>query len=955
MTENLRGEAEPPLSVACPIQWQAPPDGGTPRDPARIAAVGTCAFRIRACAEEGQSLLTHAVSRLDLICRNTGSQSVTVTLHLDLSGDGGRTSRDDSPYGGMSSRDFLFIRPPGEPWRQVNGTTEGWICTVSFAALPGETQVGLSPWYPYGDYLAFVRSLPEHPHLVREKIGESDGGREHWELSITDPAVPREEKRVVFWHAREHGYESFSSFAMEGAVDDLLSDAAAEARRQFLFVLHPMTNVDGVAEGYEYRVGYDYPEPQGTASARLTWGAVDRLRPEFVISWHNWIAPRDQDVLFYTDEEEGQPSRRAWDLFTQRFPSPRAVEHRWGSEANPLRHNWFGRRLSEHNVHQYAMMRYGSRVWGWEMPFWNRSVADARHAGAAFCRAFLATVVLLAHPPAAGAPEPAPAECPEVPRWEMHEFVLRGRAHVAGPFRDAALVGEFTAPSGQMLTVEGFYDGEETWRLRFAPDEEGEWHYLLRGEGVALSERGRLRCVAPSAPGLIRIHPDNPYAFAYADGTPFFPMGDTCYGLYSDSPITPPLRAQYLQTRRAQRFNFVRMHAMPHRPIHERSDPRFWAWGGTPQEPDLDRFNPAFFRGLDELLREMQAVGMNAELLLLNFYLWPGTDPKLWTPERERHWLRYLCARYAAFSNVFLWTIANEYETHPDGKYRLDVPDDVEWAKATARYIKQHDPYRHPVTIHPVISASTRGASPRSPFEPPWRIGPFFGDGDAIDVLSQQTGQQGERVTWDETEHCWRGDVPEIVASLRADRRYRKPVLNTESGYEYLRGAATERQQVHHTDKVRRASWRIVCAGGYLAAGFHGTIGHSDVWNRLDAPNRYTFQVRDEGAAAQLRALYEFFTALPFWRLQPFDGVTGEAQALAVPGERYVLYLPHGGRVAVDLGALPGTVTARWFNPRDGRWGNDATAEGGGRREFAAPDAHDWALLITPSVTRTPH
>src|SRR5690348_17149278 len=165
MTDHLRGAADQPLAGACPIEWQAPPDGGTPRDPARIVSVGPCAFRIRAGAEEGNSPLTHAVSRLDLICRNSGSQPVTVTLHLDLSGDGGRTNRDDSPYGAMSSRDFLFIQPPGEPWRQVNGTTEGWICTVSFAALPGETRVGLSPWYTYGDYLAFVRSLPEHAHL----------------------------------------------------------------------------------------------------------------------------------------------------------------------------------------------------------------------------------------------------------------------------------------------------------------------------------------------------------------------------------------------------------------------------------------------------------------------------------------------------------------------------------------------------------------------------------------------------------------------------------------------------------------------------------------------------------------------------------------------------------------------------------------------------------------------
>ena len=43
--------------------------------------------------------------------------------------------------------------------------------------------------------------------------------------------------------------------------------------------------------------------------------------------------------------------------------------------------------------------------------------------------------------------EPTAAEAAviEVPRWELHEFTLRGRAHVANPFRDAALVGEFTS------------------------------------------------------------------------------------------------------------------------------------------------------------------------------------------------------------------------------------------------------------------------------------------------------------------------------------------------------------------------------------------------------------------------------------------------------------------------------------------------------------------------------
>jgi hypothetical protein len=337
---------------------------------------------------------------------------------------------------------------------------------------------------------------------------------------------------------------------------------------------------------------------------------------------------------------------------------------------------------------------------------------------------------------------------------------------------------------------------------------------------------------------------------------------------------------------------------------------------------------------------------MNVELLLFNFYRRPFTDTKLWTPEREKLWLRYVLARYAAFPNIFLWTLANEYETHPDGVYRLDLPGDVVWAKETARLVKQFDPYRHLVTVHPVVSSSSRGGSPRDPIEEPWRIGGFFGAGDQIDVLSQQTGQMGEGATWDDKLQCWVGDAANLVASVRADRVFKKPVLNSENGYEYLRGDPTSRKQVHHTDKVRRSAWRIVCAGGYVAAGFHGTIGHSDAWNRLDPPNHYTFNVKSEGAADQLKWLYEFFTALPFERMQPFDKVQGDAVALAEPDVNYVVYLPRGGKVTVDLGAAKSELIARWFNPRDGEFGKPFAVKPDDQSKFQSPDAHDWVLHV---------
>ena len=93
--------------------------------------------------------------------------------------------------------------------------------------------------------------------------------------------------------------------------------------------------------------------------------------------------------------------------------------------------------------------------------------------------------------------------------------------------------------------------------------------------------------------------------------------------------------------------------------------------------------------------------------------------------------------------------------------------------------------------------------------------------------------------------------------------------------------------------------------------------------------------------------LYDFFVALPFWRLQPFEGVTGAAAvALAEPGKVYLVCLPQGGKVTVDLSAAQAPLTARWCNPRDDLAGEPfpVTADKPGR--FQSPDQKDWVLQL---------
>jgi hypothetical protein len=212
-------------------------------------------------------------------------------------------------------------------------------------------------------------------------------------------------------------------------------------------------------------------------------------------------------------------------------------------------------------------------------------------------------------------------------------------------------------------------------------------------------------------------------------------------------------------------------------------------------------------------------------------------------------------------------------------------------------------------------------------------------------VVSQQTGHTGR---WNEALSCHIGDLPPSVdASIALDRTYRKPVLNSENGYEYLPGRPTYSRQVHHTDNVRRAAWRIVCAGAYYSTGFSGSLAMGDYFNQQEKTDRYTFVVKDAGAGAQHRALYDFFTRLPFWKMQPFHGVVGgNAVALAQPGSVYVVYLAHGGSVELDLKDAAGALKAQWFDPRTGAYAATSAVQGGKTARFESPGSEDWTLLI---------
>jgi len=97
----------------------------------------------------------------------------------------------------------------------------------------------------------------------------------------------------------------------------------------------------------------------------------------------------------------------------------------------------------------------------------------------------------------------------------------------------------------------------------------------------------------------------------------------------------------------------------------------------------------------------------------------------------------------------------------------------------------------------------------------------------------------------------------------------------------------------------------------------------------------------------QLSYLARFAKQVRFWEMQPEDGLVKAGNAFCFASEHELItYLPSGGIVTLDLTNMKGKLTARWFNPRDGKFSEAFKTYGGKMQEFRSPDGNDWALLI---------
>jgi hypothetical protein len=283
-------------------------------------------------------------------------------------------------------------------------------------------------------------------------------------------------------------------------------------------------------------------------------------------------------------------------------------------------------------------------------------------------------------------PDFAEATPTPIPRWEVFELNLKGTS-AGNPFTEVQLQATFTL-GHRLVSVAGFYDGAGSYKVRFMPDTEGEWTYITSSNEPELNNKsGIFECVAalPKAHGPVQVR--NQHHFGYADGTPYFPFGTTCYAWVHQSE---DLQRQTLETLRTAPFNKIRMCVFPKHYEYNHNEPALYPFErNAAGVSDFSRPNPAFFAHLEERIADLRALGIEADLILFHPYdRWGyATMPA----EADDRYLRYVLARMSAYRNIW-WSMANEFD--------LMRAKSVQDFDRLFHIVEQHDPVGHLRSVH---------------------------------------------------------------------------------------------------------------------------------------------------------------------------------------------------------------------------------------------------------------
>ena len=241
-------------------------------------------------------------------------------------------------------------------------------------------------------------------------------------------------------------------------------------------------------------------------------------------------------------------------------------------------------------------------------------------------------------------------------QWGVFQIDLTSTP-AGNPFTDTELNAIFSKGE-HSIKVPGFYDGDGIFRIRFSPNEQGEWGYKTESNVNELSgKKGKFNCVPPSGNNHGPLKIVNTFYLQYADETPFYGIGTTAYQWTS---VKQSIQEKTLETLANAPFNKMRMCVFPKNYKYGNDiEPWMYPFKRENDQNDFSQPNYEFFQNFDKRVEQLMAMGIQADVILFHPYdIW-GYQ-KMGDDMNEKY-VRYMIARISAFRNVW-WSLANEWD-----------------------------------------------------------------------------------------------------------------------------------------------------------------------------------------------------------------------------------------------------------------------------------------------------
>lgn len=544
--------------------------------------------------------------------------------------------------------------------------------------------------------------------------------------------------------------------------------------------------------------------------------------------------------------------------------------------------------------------------------------------------------------------------------WRATEFSFESKTDYSADGADnIALDVQFThTRSGKTLVRPAFWDGGNIFRVRFAPTESGtwQWHTTCQHDASLAGLHGELKCRKYKGKldiyrhGFVTVTPGRKY-LTYADGTPFFYLADTHWGMYREELDKPGPHAG--KTRATSHFKYI---------VDRRKEQGFTAYQSEPidarfilTDGKVDQADIEGFREADRYYQYIADAGLvhaNAELFFAS-----DMNAKLHNDRKALESLaRYWNARFGAYP--VMWTLAQEVDND-----FYSERGDQKWYDYTcnpwvtfAHFLHKHDCYSHPLSAHQenTLYTSITGAGVDLGRQPSGNGVSAF----ASEEAAKRTGHNWWAVQWS----------PSLTAtpSSATPRDYwnsERPAVNYEGRYCYL----------WTKDFGARAQGWISFLSGFCGYGY----GAIDMWlyqsiYDIDNPShdgKEEITVEDKAvmwseavefeSAHQMSILKAFFQSFDWWNLAPvFQGDAGfnaskyvaYAHARTSKGNNVLYFYSTGTATGSLNGVKAGSrYKAAWFNPRTGNYASQQVVcanEDGTMPLPAKPDDLDWVLVI---------